>query len=247
MLRRLRPALVLWRLGELREATTETMSVPEKWSQVRAETRQAYFLRLERFLAEERAAYSVFPPEPLVFAALEATPFDSVKVVLLGQDPYHGEGQANGLCFSVQPGVAIPPSLRNIYKEMAEDVGVEMVDHGCLTSWAEQGILMLNSVLTVRANEPNSHRRKGWEQFTDAIIHAINARRDRPTVFVLWGKPAQAKKTAIDRGPHAIVESAHPSPLSANRGFFGSRPFSRINDALRRFGHGEIDWQLPPT
>lgn len=218
--------------------------LPNTWSVLHGETQQDYFVELKRFLAKERSQFSVYPPETLVFAALEATPYEAVKVLLLGQDPYHGEGQAHGLCFSVQPGVTIPPSLRNMYEEMEEDIGTKTVPHGYLMSWAEQGVLMLNTVLTVRANVANSHRKKGWEKFTDAVIRVVNEKQD-PVVFVLWGSPAQKKQKLIDASRHTIVASAHPSPLSAYRGFFGSRPFSKINSALRKFNRHEIEWQLP--
>ena len=221
------------------------MQIPESWrNALEPQTSQSYFHELLEFLKQERAAHSVFPPEENVFAAFELTPFDKANVLLLGQDPYHNDGQAHGLCFSVLPGVKTPPSLVNIYKELQSDVGCVPPNHGYLASWAQQGILMLNTVLTVRAHEANSHKRKGWEKFTDAVITAMN---DKPTpvVFVLWGNPAQKKKKLITAEHHTIIESAHPSPLSARRGFFGSKPFSRINTALRAAGHPEVDWQLP--
>lgn len=220
------------------------MDLPDSWHVLRPETQRDYFARLDAFLAAERAAHDVYPEAKNVFAALEATPYDDVKVLLLGQDPYHGAGQAHGLCFSVQPGVKLPPSLRNIYRELVADVGCTPPDHGCLLTWAQQGILMLNTVLTVRAGEANSHRNQGWETFTDAVIRAVN-RKPTPVVFVFWGNPAQKKRTLVQAEHHVIIESPHPSPLSARRGFFGSRPFSKINEALRAFGDSEIEWQLP--
>lgn len=205
---------------------------------------QPYFQRLRTFVATERQQYQVFPPEPEVFTALELTPYDQVNVLLLGQDPYHDDNQAHGLCFSVRPGIKPPPSLVNIYKELHSDLGMPIPKHGYLVDWAKQGILMLNAVLTVRAHEPNSHKGKGWETFTDAIIRQVNA-KDSPVVFVLWGGYAQKKQSLIDTSRHTIVASAHPSPLSARNGFFGSKPFSTINQALNAAGKPAINWQLP--
>ncbi len=205
---------------------------------------QPYFQRLRTFVATERQQYQVFPPEPEVFTALELTPYDQVNVLLLGQDPYHDDNQAHGLCFSVRPGIKPPPSLVNIYKELHSDLGMPIPKHGYLVDWAKQGILMLNAVLTVRAHEPNSHKGKGWETFTDAIIRQVNA-KDSPVVFVLWGGYAQKKQSLIDTSRHTIVASAHPSPLSARNGFFGSKPFSAINQALNAAGKPAINWQLP--
>lgn len=207
------------------------------------ETRKPYFKELLRFVAEQRQRVTVFPPEEEVFAALHLTPIEAVKVLILGQDPYHDDGQAHGLCFSVQPGVAIPPSLQNIFKELHSDLGCAIPNHGYLTHWAEQGVLLLNTVLTVQAHQANSHQGKGWEIFTDAVIAAVNAKDER-VVFVLWGANARRKKELIDTRRHVVIESPHPSPLSAHRGFFGSRPFSRINAALRAAGRAEIDWQI---
>lgn len=220
------------------------MQLPPSWQALEEQMRQDYFRDLLLFLRREREHYHVYPAEPCVFAALETTPLANVRVLLLGQDPYHGAGQAHGLCFSVQQNVAVPPSLRNIYKELSADIGCPVPEHGCLTRWAEQGVLMLNTVLTVRANEANSHRNKGWETFTDAVIQAVNG-KDENVIFVLWGNPARKKKKLIDDSRHFIIESAHPSPLSARRGFFGSRPFSRINQSLKANGHVEINWELP--
>ena len=208
-----------------------------------AETEKPYWKPLQQFVKEERKKYTVFPPDKDVFAALHLTPYEKVSVLILGQDPYHEVGQAHGLCFSVRPDVAIPPSLQNIYKELHDDLDCTIPNNGCLTSWAEQGVLLLNAVLTVRAHQANSHQGKGWENFTDAIIRAVNDKPDR-VVFVLWGAYARRKKLLIDTTRHVIIESAHPSPLSAASGFFGSRPFSKINAALREAGKPEIDWQI---
>jgi len=221
-----------------------TVSIPDSWHILNGETEKPYYQTLQEFLARERAQYTVFPPEHEVFAALELTPYDQVNVLLLGQDPYHDHNQAHGLCFSVRPGIWPPPSLMNIFKELRSDVGFRIPNNGYLVPWARQGILLLNAVLTVRAHQPNSHKNKGWEIFTDTIIRAVNA-KDSPVVFVLWGSYAQKKIKLIDTDRHIIVQSAHPSPLSAERGFFGSRPFSRINGALCQARKPEIDWQLP--
>jgi uracil-DNA glycosylase len=208
-----------------------------------AETEKPYWKPLQQYVKDERRKYQVFPPDKEVFAALHLTPYEKVSVLILGQDPYHEVGQAHGLCFSVRPEVAIPPSLQNIYKELHDDLGCTIPNNGCLTPWAEQGVLLLNAVLTVRAHQANSHQGKGWENFTDAIIRAVNDKPDR-VVFVLWGAYARKKKPLIDVSRHVIIESAHPSPLSAANGFFGSRPFSKINAALREAGKPEIDWQI---
>lgn len=198
---------------------------------------------LAAFLREERERHTVYPPAGDEFNALRFTPPERVSVLILGQDPYHGPGQAHGLSFSVRPGVRPPPSLANIYKELQADVGVRPVKHGYLRAWAEQGVLLLNAVLTVRAGEPNSHAGRGWEAFTDAVIAAVNAREER-VVFVLWGAYARKKKKLVTNPAHVVIESAHPSPLSATK-FFGSRPFGQVNAALREAGRPEIDWQLP--
>ena len=207
------------------------------------ETRQPYFAALQKFVAEEREQHTIFPPEAEVFAALTLTPIDQVRVLILGQDPYHDDHQAHGLCFSVQAGVAIPPSLSNIFKELKSDLGYKIPNNGNLTPWAKQGVLLLNTALTVRAHQANSHKDRGWEMFTDAVIKAVNAKAD-PVVFVLWGANARKKLSLIDQSRHTVIESAHPSPLSAYRGFFGSRPFSRINATLRAEGKTEINWQI---
>jgi uracil-DNA glycosylase len=228
------------------ELAQQFESAAPSWAAVLGdELRAPYFTKLQAFVKAERAKHDVFPPEAEVFAAFEHTPFDQVRVLLLGQDPYHDDGQAHGLCFSVRRGVALPPSLRNVYKELATDVGVTPPDHGELTGWADRGVMLLNTVLTVRAHEPNSHRKKGWETFTDRVIEALAARQD-PLVFMLWGKPAQAKVPLIERhgGRHEIILSAHPSPLSAKSGFFGSQPFSKVNAALSRWDKAPIDWRL---
>jgi uracil-DNA glycosylase len=222
-----------------------SLEIPEAWQPLlAAETEKPYFGLLERFLAAERAQYQVFPPEEDVFNALRYTPYERVNVLLLGQDPYHDDGQAHGLCFSVRPGIQPPPSLVNMYKELRDDLGCTIPKNGYLVPWAEQGILMLNAVLTVRAHTPNSHKGKGWETFTDAVIRRVNEKTE-PVVFVLWGGYAQKKIPLIDTTRHTIVQSAHPSPLSARNGFFGSRPYSTINAALRAAGKPEIDWQIP--
>ncbi|HEX8033854.1 MAG TPA: uracil-DNA glycosylase [Ktedonobacterales bacterium] len=221
------------------------MRIPDSWQQVLAgEIDKPYFKKLEMFVEEERRTHTVFPPEDDVFNALKFTPYDRVNVLLLGQDPYHDDNQAHGLCFSVCPGITPPPSLVNMYKEMRDDVGTTIPNNGYLVHWAEQGILMLNAVLTVRAHMPNSHKGKGWETFTDSIIRKVNE-KESPVVFVLWGGYAQKKIPLIDTSRHTIVQSAHPSPLSARNGFFGSRPFSTINSALAAAGKPQIDWQIP--
>jgi uracil-DNA glycosylase len=219
--------------------------LPAPWQrQVGAELEQPNFHKLQEFLHKERREHIVYPPEPDVYSALKYTPYEDVKVVILGQDPYHDEGQAHGLAFSVPPGVKPPPSLMNIFRELRDDLGCPLPDNGCLIPWAKQGVLLLNAVLTVRAHMANSHKGKGWEQFTDAVIRKVSDGSE-PVVFVLWGGNAQKKKGLIDAGRHTLVQSAHPSPLSARNGFLGSKPFSRINAALRGAGKSEIDWQLP--
>ncbi|MEW5930633.1 MAG: uracil-DNA glycosylase [Gemmatimonadota bacterium] len=221
------------------------LPLPSSWQAVVGdETEKPYFAALREFVAEERRAHAVYPPEGEEFTALELTPYEQVRVVILGQDPYHGPGQAHGLAFSVRPGVRPPPSLRNIFKELRDDLGCRVPNNGFLVPWAEQGVLLLNTVLTVREAEPNSHRGRGWEKFTDAIIRKVG-HKDDEVVFVLWGAPAGKKTELIDTERHTIVQSVHPSPLSAKRGFFGSRPFSQINAALNKAGKPEIDWQIP--
>jgi uracil-DNA glycosylase len=214
-----------------------------------AEFEQPYMQALKGFLAGERAAGTqVFPQPSAWFRALDLTPLDQVRVVILGQDPYHGEGQAHGLCFSVQPDVRIPPSLRNIYKEMESDLGIPPARHGFLEHWAQQGVLLLNAVLTVRMGAAASHQGQGWERFTDAVIRLVAARAE-PTVFLLWGAHAQKKAAFVQDvahgGRHLVLKSAHPSPLSAHAGFLGSRPFSQANAFLVAHGRAPIDWALP--
>ncbi|EHL77261.1 MULTISPECIES: uracil-DNA glycosylase [Bacillus] len=208
------------------------------------EFEKEYYLRLREFLKKEYQTRIVYPDMYDIFNALHFTPYKNVKVVLLGQDPYHGPNQAHGLSFSVKPNVPIPPSLKNIFQELHDDLGCYIPDNGCLIPWARQGVLLLNTVLTVRQGEAHSHRGKGWEQFTDRVISLIN-NREKPAVFILWGRPAQSKLPLIDQTKHFIIRSPHPSPLSANRGFFGSRPFSKANRFLREIGETEIDWQIP--
>lgn len=220
--------------------------LPASWKpHLGAELDKPYFRKLRAFVEQEREQHQVFPPAEEVFAALEHTPFDQVRVLLLGQDPYHDDGQAQGLCFSVRRGVKLPPSLRNIYKELEADLGVSPPEHGSLIDWADRGVLLLNTVLTVRAHQPNSHQKKGWETFTDRVIEVLAARPE-PLVFVLWGKPAQKKIPLIEsQGQHhEILCMAHPSPLSAKSGFFGSKPFSKVNEALARRGLAPIDWSI---
>ena len=205
------------------------------------ETKKDYWDSLEEFVLELPEEPPTFPPRELIFNAFHQTRYHDVKVVILGQDPYHNEGQAHGLSFSVPRGVSLPPSLRNIYRELEDDLGASPGLDGDLHHWAKQGVLLLNTVLTVEAHQPHSHRKKGWEDFTDAVIQKL-VERESPIAFVLWGKPAQKKKDLILIPPHCIIESAHPSPLSARRGFFGSRPFSKINDWLKEQSQSPIQW-----
>jgi uracil-DNA glycosylase len=207
------------------------------------ETRKPYWADLAKFVSEERKHHTVYPPAGDVFNAFRYTPLDEVKVLLLGQDPYHGPGQAHGLCFSVRPGVTPPPSLRNVFKELQSDLGIPPVKHGYLVAWAKQGVMLLNACLTVRRGQANSHAGKGWEKFTDAAIRAIND-QPRTVVFLLWGAYAQKKIPLIDAKRHVIVKSAHPSPFSEDR-FFGTKPFSKVNKALEAAGEEPIDWRLP--
>ncbi len=207
------------------------------------EFRKPYYRQLYQFIREEYNTKQIFPPAEDIFNAFHLTPLSKVKVVILGQDPYHDVGQAHGLCFSVRPGVETPRSLVNIYKELHDDLGCRIPNNGYLEKWAKQGVLLLNTVLTVQAHQAFSHRGKGWEEFTDAAIRVLNE-QDRPMVFILWGKPAQAKKAFLNNPKHLILESPHPSPLSASRGFFGSRPFSKTNLFLEENGMAPIDWQI---
>ncbi|TVX94215.1 uracil-DNA glycosylase [Paenibacillus agilis] len=222
-----------------------TMKVDNDWSEkLHDEVRMPYFKQLWSWLKGEYEREEIYPPYDQLFTAFRLTSYEDTKVVIVGQDPYHGPGQAHGLSFSVRPGVRIPPSLLNMLKEGASDVGITMPNHGSLTSWAEQGVLLLNTVLTVRAGQAASHKGMGWEQFTDRVIELLNE-REKPIIFVLWGSHAQAKAKMIDQKKHFIVQSPHPSPLSAHRGFMGSKPYSKINAKLREWEETEIDWQLP--
>jgi len=225
---------------------TQQIKLHPSWLEpLRGEFEQPYMGELKRFLVEERAkGKSIFPRGGEWFRALDLTPLDQVRVVILGQDPYHGLGQAHGLCFSVQPGVQIPPSLVNIYKEIESDLGIRPARHGFLEHWAKQGVLLLNSVLTVEMGRAASHREKGWERFTDQIIQAINA-KDEPVVFMLWGSYAQRKAAFVDPSKHLVLKAPHPSPLSAHSGFFGCRHFSKANAFLESRGLPPIDWALP--
>ncbi|MGB6058350.1 MAG: uracil-DNA glycosylase [Microthrixaceae bacterium] len=221
------------------------MSAKTDWNPfLRDEFDKPYWIELQEFIRRERAVRAVYPPPESVFAAMHRTPLSDLKVVILGQDPYHGAGQANGLSFSVTRGVAIPPSLRNIFTELESDLGVPPPNHGCLDSWADNGVLLLNTTLTVRSGEAASHKGHGWETFTDLVIRTVSD-HGQPSVFILWGASARKKRSLIDTARHTIIESAHPSPLSAHRGFFGSRPFSRANRALEAAGREPVDWALP--
>lgn len=214
------------------------------YSLLESEFSKSYFRELEEFVDKEYAEREIFPPQQDIFNALRYTPYQHVKVVILGQDPYHGQGQAHGLSFSVRPGVRIPPSLKNMFKELREDLGLPVPDNGYLVKWAEEGILLLNTVLTVRKGEAHSHKGKGWEIFTDRIISLVS-QKEEPVVFILWGKPAQQKMELIDLEKHDVIRSSHPSPFSASKGFFGSRPFSRTNQLLAENAEKEIDWRIP--
>lgn len=214
------------------------------WKDVlREEQEKPYFKKLQLFLDEEYASQTIFPNRTEIYSAFKMTTYDNVRVVILGQDPYHGEGQAHGMSFSVKPGVRIPPSLRNMLKELEDDLGCPLPTSGYLEKWAKQGVLLLNTVLTVRAGEANSHKGMGWETFTDTVIQKLS-NRDKPIIFVLWGKPAQSKITLIDTEKHTILQAPHPSPLSAHRGFLGSKPYSKINASLAAWGEEPIDFCL---
>lgn len=220
-------------------------AISNDWAEkISAEYKKPYYRELFNFIKEEYSKVVVYPPSEDIFNAMHLTPLSKVKCVILGQDPYHEPGQAHGLCFSVKPDIKIPPSLENIYKELHDDIGFAIPNHGYLEEWAKQGVLLLNTVLTVQAHRAFSHRGKGWEQFTDAIIRTVNE-IDRPVVFLLWGKPAQEKKALLNNPKHLILEAPHPSPLSAYRGFFGCRHFSKANDFLMKNGETPIDWTLP--
>ena len=210
---------------------------------LKPEFAKPYYATLYKKVKEEYSTRQIFPPADDIFNAFALTPLSQVKVVILGQDPYHGDGQAEGLCFSVKPGIDIPPSLMNIYKELHDDCGCYIPNNGYLKKWADQGVMLLNTVLTVRAHRANSHQDIGWEEFTNAAIRILN-QQDRPMVFILWGRPAQSKKMMLNNPKHLILEAAHPSPLSAFRGFFGSRPFSKTNQFLTGHGLEPIDWQI---
>ncbi|WP_338784162.1 uracil-DNA glycosylase [Bacillus paranthracis] len=208
------------------------------------EFEKEYYRKLADFLKEEYSTHVVYPKKENIFNALEYTSYENTKVVILGQDPYHGPNQAHGLSFSVQPGIKTPPSLLNMYKELRDEYGYDIPNNGYLVKWAEQGVLLLNTVLTVRQGEANSHKGKGWEHFTDRVIELLNE-REKPVIFILWGRHAQAKKKLITNTKHHIIESVHPSPLSARRGFFGSKPYSKVNTILANMGEREIDWEIP--
>ena len=218
--------------------------ITNDWQQpLEVEFKKPYYKDLYKKVLEEYRSRQIFPNPDDIFNAFHLTPLKDVKVVILGQDPYHNDGQAHGLCFSVKPDVEVPPSLVNIYKELQDDLGCRIPNNGYLVKWAKQGVLMLNTVLTVRAHQANSHRGIGWEQFTDAVIRAVDA-QDRPIVFLLWGRPAQMKKSRLHNPKHLILEAPHPSPLSAYRGFFGCKHFSQTNAFLEKNGLAPIDWQI---
>ncbi|WP_193164594.1 uracil-DNA glycosylase [Microbulbifer hainanensis] len=226
----------------------DNIKIDPSWYQVLAdEFHKPYMAELRKFLrGEKNAGKQIYPPGGQIFNAFNSTPFDRVKVVILGQDPYHGAGQAHGLCFSVMPGVRIPPSLQNIYKELESDLGIPRAHHGCLQPWAEQGVLLLNATLTVEDSKAGAHQGRGWEQFTDAAIHKLAEQREG-LVFILWGSYAQKKGAFIDRNKHLVLRAPHPSPLSAHRGFFGTKPFSQANQWLQQHGQQPIEWALPAT
>lgn len=224
----------------------DRIKLQDSWKQaLRAEFDKPYMAELRAFLRQELAAgKQVYPPGPLIFNALNSTPLEQVKAVILGQDPYHGPGQAHGLCFSVQPGVAVPPSLQNIYKELQRDLNVPIPNHGCLQHWADQGVLLLNTTLTVERGMAASHAKRGWDIFTDRIIELVSE-QSQPVVFLLWGSHAQSKRKLIDTTRHKILASVHPSPLSAYRGFLGNSHFSQANRFLQDHGREPVDWALP--
>ncbi|MDX8363636.1 uracil-DNA glycosylase [Cytobacillus sp. IB215665] len=216
------------------------------WSQLLAgEFNKSYYKKLRQTLKHEYSTETIYPDMYSIFNALHHTPYHKVKVVIIGQDPYHGPNQAHGLSFSVQPGIPVPPSLKNIYKELHNDIGCTIPNHGYLLKWTQEGVLLLNTTLTVRKGQPSSHRGLGWELFTDKVIEVLNE-REKPVIFILWGRHAQEKQKLVSNSYHYIIESPHPSPFSANRGFFGSNPFSKANSYLRQIGSEEIDWQIDP-
>jgi len=218
--------------------------IHESWKELLIdEFNQPYFSVLKKFLVEEMNSNVVYPPGKKIFSAFDRTPYDKVKVIILGQDPYHGKGQAHGLCFSVPQGITSPPSLKNIFKELHNDLGLPVPSHGNLEKWADQGVLLLNATLTVRANQAGSHQNKGWENFTDAVIRMLSENREG-LIFILWGRYAQAKENLIDPDRHHILKAAHPSPFSAHSGFFGCRHFSKTNETLESMGSVPIDWDL---
>jgi uracil-DNA glycosylase len=222
---------------------TDTIQIEESWKQeLKEQFESPYFLELRKFLVREKEQFRIFPPGKLIFSAFDHTPFERVKVVIIGQDPYHGPGQANGLCFSVSPGIRKPPSLVNIFKELQSDLGIPVPESGNLEAWADQGVLLLNATLTVRASEPGSHQGKGWEKFTDEVIRTVSERK-KGVVFLLWGRFAHTKEELIDKNKHHILKAAHPSPL-ARGAFFGCRHFSKTNELLKQEGHSPIDWKI---
>ena len=219
-------------------------AINESWKKILAKEFQSdYFKLLKEFLVQERKKFIIYPPAARIFSSFNYTPFDEVKVVIIGQDPYHGQGQANGLCFSVSDGVPQPPSLQNIFKELHTDLGIPIPKTGNLEPWAKQGILLLNATLTVRENQPGSHQKQGWENFTDAAIRALSEKRNG-LVFLLWGKFAQAKEILIDTSKHHVLKAPHPSPFSVHTGFFGCKHFSKTNEILRKEKMSEIDWKI---
>jgi len=218
--------------------------IEESWKQLlHKEFQSPYFAELKSFLVEEKKKNIVYPPGKQIFSAFNFTPFDKIKVVIIGQDPYHGKGQANGLCFSVADGVSKPPSLVNIFKELNADLGIKIPESGNLEAWAKQGVMLLNATLTVRANQAGSHQNRGWESFTDAVIRALSDNKEG-LVFILWGAFAQAKEKLINTGKHHVLKAAHPSPFSAYSGFFGCRHFSKTNEILKEMGKEEINWEI---
>ncbi len=221
-----------------------SIKINDSWKEVLInEFESDYFIQLKSFLVEEKKHYNIYPPGSQIFAAFDLCPFDKVKIVILGQDPYHGAGQAHGLCFSVQQGVKLPPSLQNIFKEIETDLGIRNSGNGNLEKWARQGILMLNATLSVRANHAGSHQNKGWETFTNHVIKTLSDQK-QGLIFILWGNYAQAKTSLIDANKHHVLTAAHPSPFSVYRGFYGCKHFSKANDLLQQMGQAEIDWSL---